>query len=182
MLGGGNSWSGASFDVNLFIVVAALVFASGWLLVALARLQSAYQTGLRATAGLKQQQINEAKEMMKLTQEVLRLEQEIKDTRAAAEQAVKQQAERAKAIGERPPPPATEIVVSSEFSASKKEKPWIAHMKRTGANRARRPGESPFRFVLVWAADHAAALNRGRALIAGDTDYEIEGLRPFNRG
>jgi hypothetical protein len=181
-MGGGNSWSGPSFDVNLFIVVAMLVFATGWLLVAIARLQSAWQTGIRSTAGLRQQQINEAKEMLKVAQEVLRLEEEIKETRAAAEKTVKQQAERQKVIGARPPAAPIEIQISSEFSASKREKPWVAHMKRTGANRARRAGEGNARFVLLWAADHPAALGRARALVASDPDFEVEGLRRFDIG
>ncbi len=184
MLGGGNSWSGPSFDLNLFIVVAALVFATGWLLVAVARLQSAYQAGIRNTTSLKRQQINEAKEMMKLTQEALRLEGEIKEARAAAEKTAKELEERRKMLGEQPVATArpTEVFVASEFASSKKEKPWIAHMKRTGANRARRPGEAATRFVLLWAADHPAALGRARGLVASDTDYEVEGLRPFASG
>jgi DNA-binding protein H-NS len=181
MLGGGNSWSGPSFDVDLFIVVAALVFATGWLLIAIARLKSAYQAGIRNTTSLKRQQISEAKEMMKLTQEALRLEEEIKQARAAAEKTAKELEERKKMLGEQPVATAApaEVYVASEFASSKKEKPWIAHMKRTGANRARRPGEATARFVLVWAADHPSALGRARGLVANDTDYEVEGLRPF---
>lgn len=178
----GTMWSGPGFNIDLFIVVATLVFASLWLLIGVARLYHAWQAGIRNTAGLKQQQVDEAKELMKVAQEVLRLEEEIKEARAAAEKTAKEQAEREKTIGTRPPPPATEIFVSSEFPASKREKPWIAHMKRTGANRARRPGESAARFVMLWAADHASALNRARALVAGDTDYEVEGLRRFDIG
>jgi len=136
----GNTWSGPGFDVDMFIVVAVLVFATGWLLVAIARLQTAWQTGIRNTAGLKQQQVNEAKEMLKMAQEVLSLEEEIKEARTAADQTAKQRADREKMLSERPPPPPTEVVVSSEFAASKREKPWIAHMKRTGGNRARRYG------------------------------------------
>jgi len=175
-------WSGPGFDVDMFIVVAALVFAGGWLMVGIARLRIAWQAGIRNTAGLKQQQVNEAREMMRLTQEVLQIEEEIKEARSGAEKAGKQKNEREKLIGDRPAPAPTEIFVSSEFSASKREKPWIAHLKRTGANRARRPGESTARFTLVWAADHPAALNRARALVAGDTDYEVEGLRRFDIG
>lgn len=182
MSGMSGMWSGPGFDVNLFIVIAALVFVSGWLLVAIARLQAAWYAGIRNTAGLKQQQVNEAKEMMRVTEEALRLEEEIKEARTAVEKTTKQKADREKALSSRPPAPPPEIFVSSEFSASKREKPWIAHMKRTGANRARRPGESSARFVLIWAADHPGALNRARALVATDTDFEVEGLRRFDIG
>lgn len=172
--------TGWLFDVDAFVLVAALVFASAWLLIGVGRLQYAWVIGTRQNASLKEQQVREAKELLKLAQEILSLEQEIKEAREGIAKAGKQETERNKALKDRPPPPATEIWVNSEFPASRRDLPWIAHLKRNGASRSRAPGASMHRYVLVWAVDHPGALGRARQLVVGDTDFEVEGLRRFD--
>lgn len=169
--------SGWMFDVDAFILVAALVFAASWLLVGIGRLQYAWVMGNRQNASLKEQQIREAKELLKIAQEVLSLEEEIKEAREGISKASKQETEKNKALADRPPPAASEIWVPSEFPASRRDYPWVAHLKRSNASRARAAGAP--RYALVWAADHASALGRAHALVVGDTDVEVEGLRRF---
>jgi hypothetical protein len=172
--------TGWMFDVDAFMLVAALVFAATWLVIGLGRLQYAWVTATRQNAGLKDQQIREAKELFKVAQEILSLEEEIKEARAGIAKAAKTEAEKTKALSERPPPPASEIWVNSEFPASRRDLPWIAHLKRTGAARAATPGLPAHRYVLIWAADHPGALGRARQLVVGDSNVEVEGLRRFD--
>jgi hypothetical protein len=173
--------TGWLFNVDAFVLVAGLVFAGSWLLVGVARLQFAWTSATKQNAGLKQQQVHEAKELLKIAQEILRLEAEIKEARAGITAAGKQEAEKNKALVGRAAPAAPEIWVHSEFPASRRDLPWIAHLKRTGAAARTRPaGESNHRYVLVWAADHPGALGRARQLVATEADFEVEGLRRFD--
>lgn len=172
--------TGWLFNVDKFVLVAALVFASAWLLVGIARLQFAWTAATRQNAGLKQQQVSEAKELLKVAQEVLRLEAEIKEARDGLAAANKQHAEKIKALGERPVAN-SEIFVNSEFPSSRRDIPWIAHLKRNGVAARSNPGSGNHRYALVWAPDHPSALGRGRQLAVG-TDFEVEGLRRFDLG
>ncbi len=173
--------TGWLFDVDKFILVAALVFASAWLMVGLARLQFAWNAAKRQNAGLKQQQVNEAKEMLKVAQEVLRLEQEIKEARDGITAAGQLEAEKNKALSARPTATTYDIWVQSEFASSRRDLPWVAHLKRTGAAARANPGPANHKHVLVWAADHPGAVGRGRQLVVG-TDFEVEGLRRLDIG
>lgn len=173
--------TGWLFDVDKFVLVAALVFASAWLLVGIARLQLAWTAATRQNAGLKQQQINEAKELLKLAQEMMRLEVEIKESRTAIDAANKEEAEKTKAMSAHPTTGAAEIQVQSEFPASRRDLPWVAHLKRTGVAARNNPGPANHRYTLVWAPDHPGALGRGRQLVAG-SEFEVEGLRRFDLG
>ncbi len=173
--------TGWMFDVDKFILVAALVFASVWLMVGLARLQSAWNTAKRQNAGLKQQQVNEAKELFKVAQEVLRLEHEIKEARDGIAAAGQLEAEKNKALSARPATTNSDIWVHSEFAASSRDLPWVAHLKRTGAAARANPGPANHKHVLVWAPDHPGAVGRGRQLVVG-TEFEVEGLRRFDIG
>jgi len=173
--------TGWLFNVDKFALVAALVFASAWLLVGIARLQFAWTAATRQNAGLKQQQVNEAKELLKVAQEVLQLEAEIKEARDGLAAANKEEADKNKALSARPADASPEIIVNSEFPSSRRDLPWVAHLKRTGAAARNNPGPSNHRYVLVWAADHPGAVGRSRQLVAG-SDFEVEGLRRFDLG
>lgn len=173
--------TGWMFDIDKFILVAALVFASAWLLVGVARLQFAWNAATRQNAGLKQQQIHEAKELLKLAQEMMRLEAEIKESRTAIDAATKEEAEKTKAFSTRAAAGASEIQVHSEFPASRRDLPWVAHLKRGGAAARNNPGSANHRYTLVWAPDHPGALGRSRQLVAG-SEFEVEGLRRFDLG
>lgn len=173
--------TGWLFNVDKFVLVAALVFAASWLLIGVSRLQFAWVAATRQNAGLKQQQVNEAKELLKVAQEVLRLEAEIKEARDGLANTGKQEAEKNKAMADRPAAGNSEIFVHSEFAASRRDLPWIAHLKRSGVAARANPGAGNHKYILVWAADHPSAMGRGRQLVIG-SDFEVEGLRRFDIG
>ncbi len=78
------------------------------------------------------------------------------------------------------PPPATEILVPSEFSSSANEVAWLAQLTPR-FNMPIQPEARPIRYVLLWASGHQAALSRARQ-IAGERQLAVYSLQPFAKG
>lgn len=168
-----------NLDIETFALVIGVIVTGMWLAAGFARLSSAWAVGDRRARELKAAQQREARRLLRNVQELQRLNEEIKAAKSSATSAASEQASRQKELDAVAPPPPPAIHVTSEFPAARRDQPWIIHLRRSVAAKLRDPSGEDHRYFLLWAADHPAALARGRQILSSDRGYDVEGARRY---
>ena len=153
------------------IAIVGVLGAAGWLLWALNRLSAAWTAAQSRIKELDQKRVDMARDLMKVGEELIRLKQDESESGQKLAALRAQCTAKQKEVVEFAPPAPQEILVSSEYPSARDDKPWIVSLVRAG-------GSAP-RQYLVWAADHAGALNRGRYVLSDEPGYEIAGAQRY---
>lgn len=168
-----------SLDVETFAIVVGVIVTAMWLASGFARLAAAWGAGERRSRDLKTMQQREARKLLRNVQEMQRLNDEIKAAKASAASAAEAHASKQQELAGVVPPPPPPIYVVSEFPAAKRDLPWIIHLRRTVSAKMRDPDGEDHRYYLLWAADHTAALARGRQTLSSERGFDVEGARRY---
>jgi hypothetical protein len=168
-----------NLDIATFAVVIGIVVVGLWLAAGFARLSAAWTIGDRRARELKLLQQREARKLLHNVQEIQRLNDEIKSVKTDAASAADHHTAREKELAAVVPPPPPPIYVTSEFPAAKRDQPWVILLRRNATARMRDPDGEDHHHYLLWAADHAAALARGRQILSADRGYDVEGARRY---
>lgn len=166
------------FNFDAYIVVVALVAATLWFIIGLARLNHTWWDSQRRTANLRQQKLDMAKALLQSVEEIMQLEREAKETRKRAEMLEQGVEIKKKELTGIVPPPPPAIYVTSEYPPSSRDHAYSALLRRTGP-KSRRADEPSERYVLVWATDNAAAQGRAQQALAGHPGFSIEGAMRY---
>jgi hypothetical protein len=168
-----------NLDIETFALVVGVVVVGMWLAAGFARLSAAWTIGDRRARELKLLQQREARRLLHNVQEIQRLNDEIKTVKTEAANVADHRAAREKELAAVVPPPPPPIYVMSEFPAAKRDQPWVIYLRRNATARMRDPDGEEHRHYLLWAADHAAALARGRQILSADRGYDVEAARRY---
>lgn len=168
-----------NLDIETFALVIGVVVTGMWLAAGFARLSSAWAVGDRRARELKLAQQREARRLLRNVQELQRLNDEIKTAKTSATNAASEQVSKQKELDAVVPPPPPPIYVTSEFPAARRDQPWVIHLRRSATAKLRNPNGEDHRYFLLWAADHPAALARGRQVLSSDPGYDVEGARRY---
>ena len=162
-------------NIEGFALLAGAAGSIVWLLWGIGRLNEAWAAAQKRKVELDQKRVDMAMQLMKLGEELMRLKgTEAGDgERLTALQALCTQKQ--KELAEFVPPPPPEILVTSEYAASKEDRAWLV---LAGRGAAARPsgsanGAAAQKQYLLWATDHNAALNRARHVVSDEPGYEI---------
>lgn len=153
------------------IALVGVLAAAGWLVWSLNRLSATWTAAQNRIKELDQKRVDMAKSLMKLGEELIRLKQDEAETGQKLAALRTQCTAKQKEVAEFVPPPPQEIFVSSEYPSARDDKPWTVSLVRAG-------GGAP-RQYLVWASDHAGALNRGRYVLSDEPGYEVGGAQRY---
>lgn len=156
--------------MDTVIAIVGVLGAAGWLLWALNRLSMAWTAAQNRIKELDQKRVDMARSLMKLGEELLRLKQDEAESNQKLAAVRTQCAAKQKEVAEFVAPPPQEIMVSSEYPSARDDKPWVVSLVRAG---------SAPRQYLVWASDHASALNRGRYVLSDEPGYEVSGAQRY---
>jgi hypothetical protein len=159
------------FDLPTFVTLVLLLFAAAWMSHGFVRLSAGWARAKQQVATLSDTQKRDAKALLKSVEDIERLSTEIEQGRATIEATVQATAAQRQTLAQYTPPPPADIYVISEFPASKRDRAWIVRMEPDTVPPP--PGTKAEYFLLVWAGDHPAALNRGRQTL-GRRGYEAE--------
>ncbi len=152
------------FDLSTFVTVTLLLVATVWMSHGVAQLSAAWAQSKQRLSALTATRKHEAKALLKSVEDIERLSAEIQTGRSTIDTTVQVTAERRQKLEHYAPPPPTDIFVTSEFPPSKRDRAWIVRM---GPATAPPPGMKRMEcYLLVWAGDNAAAMSRGRQLMA----------------
>lgn len=168
-----------NLDIETFALVVGIVVFGLWLAAGFARLSAAWTVGDRRAIELKMMQQREARKLLRNVQEIQRLNDEISKAKASAASVADHQTKKQRELAAVVPPPPPAIYVTSEFPSAKRDHPWIIQLRRNATAKLRDPNGEDQRSYLLWAADHAAALARGRQILAGDRGFDVEGARRY---
>ncbi|MBV8535739.1 MAG: hypothetical protein JO128_09110 [Alphaproteobacteria bacterium] len=157
------------------IAIAGTLAAAVWLMWGINRLSLAWTAVQARVKELDQKRVDMAREMMKFGEVLLRHKRD--ETEASDKLGVLrgQVAAKTKELSEFVPPPPQEILITSEYPATRDDKAWIVSMVRPNGADAGNPQQ-----YLVWAGDHAAALNRARSTLADQASgYEASNAQRY---
>jgi hypothetical protein len=162
-----------SFDG--LIAVVGILAAAMWLMWGFSRISAAWTAVQKRVQELDQKRIEMARGLMTIGEELIRLKRDEKETGDKLAGLRAQVAAKTKEMAEFVPPPAQEILVSSEYPSTRDDKAWIVAVARSnGGDTARR------RQYLVWASDQAGAQNRARTVLADQASgYEIAAVQRY---
>ena len=163
-----------SFDG--LIAVAGILAAAVWLMWGINRLMAAWTAVQNRVKELDHKRIDMARELMKFGDELLRQKRDEKETGDKLATLRAQISTKTKEIAGFVPPPAQEILVSSEYPSTRDDKAWIIAVARSNG------GNPPSRRqYLVWARDHAGAQNRAHTVLADQASgYEIAAIQRYS--
>ena len=134
------------------LAMAGILAAAAWLMWGINRLMQAWAAVQARIKELDQKRVDMAREMMKFAEVMLRHKRDEKETSDKLGALRGQVAAKTKEIAAFVPPPAPEILITSEYPSARDDKAWIVSMVRPNAPEGNGP-----RQYLIWAGDHAAA-------------------------
>ena len=161
-----------------FVMFAALVAVTGWVLYSLSRVQLAWETAQRKTNEMRKTFTQAGMTLLRDVETIQKLDDEIKKLKESMATAVREQRDKHEALSKTAPPPPPDIYVTSEYPPSQKELAWIATFMRD----TRVPPQLHERVpppMLIWGHTQAAALNRARQLIQDQKAYSVGSVGPF---
>lgn len=167
------------FNFEAYVMVVAVIAASLWFLIGLARLNNAWRVSQVQTAGLREQRAEDAKTLLANVEEMMKLDAEAKEARKRSNMlAQANEIKQGHLSGLAPAQPAA-IYVGSEFPPSSRDRPWTALLRRTTAVKSRRADEPSERLLLVWAPDHTGAQGRAHTAVTSRPGYTVDGVMRF---
>jgi len=157
------------------IAIAGILAAALWLMWGINRLTLAWTAVQTRVKELDQKRVDMAREMMKFGEVLVRHKRDEQEANDKLGGLRAQIAAKTKEIAEFVPPPPQEILVTSEYPSTRDDKAWIVSMVRpNGADQGNQ------RQYLVWAGDHATALNRARSTLAEQASgYEVSNAQRY---
>ncbi|HTP82819.1 MAG TPA: hypothetical protein VMQ11_07740 [Alphaproteobacteria bacterium] len=163
--------------MTAFLSLMAYSVLALWTLVALARLQAAWDTGERQAAELRATLTAAGLKLMADTETIRNLDDRARRAEENVAEAERDQADRHAALARAAPPP-PEIHVTSEYPGFREDTAWVVTFMRDGKSPPQ-PWECPPKTSLVWAPTQSAALARARKLAEGHRAYLIAGVAPL---
>jgi hypothetical protein len=165
--------------MDTFLLVVACAAVGGWVLFALARVQTAWDTSQRKTTEMRRAFTAAGMTLLRDVETIQKLDDEIKRVKDGISKAISDQQDRHQALAKsaRPPPPDT--YVTSEYPPSQKELAWLVTFMRD----PRVPQQSEEREpkpMLIWGHTQSAALQRARQLIQDHKAYVVGNVGPFH--
>jgi hypothetical protein len=152
-----------------------LVLAAVWFALLLRRFQLYWDTGQGRVMNLGQSLRRAERAVADEKQRWETLGNQIKSAQAQAEKARYDEQELRRKLAARGPSPTVEILISAEFPASASEYPWIVNM----VWRAIAQSEVDPPLVLLWAADHPAAVVKAKR-VADELRCTVNDIRRLN--
>jgi DsbC/DsbD-like thiol-disulfide interchange protein len=122
---------------------------------------------------------NAAKQLLQRLKEIENLDEQVKQAKVSTAAAVKEEEQRRVAVSKAVPPAPSEIHVTAEFPASRKDSPWIVDIQRNEKAPARQPWDFEPQSSLFWAPNHQAAGTRAQQIVADYKIYHVKGVRRF---
>lgn len=169
-----------SFEGFLLFAVAA--GSAIWLLWSAGRLNAAWLAAQKRKQELDRKRVDMAMHLMKRGEALMQLKG---DDAGAAERVAALRAlcaQKQKELAGFVPPPPPEIIVTSEYPASREDKAWVVLMAPAGASRPPNdgnPSDAPKKQYLVWAGDTNAAVSRARNVITDEPGYEVHSVQRY---
>jgi hypothetical protein len=167
------------FNFEAYVMIVAVLAASFWFLIGMARLNNAWRISQVQTAGLRQQRADDAKALLTSVEELMKLNAEVKEARKRGNMLTQANEIKKDYLAGLAPSPPPAIYVTSEFPPSSRDRPWTAVLGRTTAPKSRRADEPGERLLLVWAPDQPLAQGRAQTAVTSRLGWGVGGVMRF---